>query len=252
MPNFLITIAFDGSRYHGFQVQDNALSVCEVFQDAVEKVMKKRWDVKGCSRTDSGVHALEYCLSMNCDSTIPPEGLCIALDHCLPDDITVLKVQIVSEDFHARYHCVGKEYTYRVFNSVTKDPFRPTGVLRYPWEIDVSELHQQAQDLVGEHDFSSFCAKAGLGEDMVRRIYSFSVTREQDDVLFVVRGDGFLYNMVRIMVGTLLFIASGRIQSGSIPDIIRSKNRDVAGKTVPAKGLYLTKVFYSFDEITSR
>lgn len=245
MRNLLITLRFDGSRYHGFQVQKNALSVCQVFQDAVESLFGVRWDVKGCSRTDSGVHAEMYCLSMRMDRDIPCEKLLFALNQRLPGDIAVSDVAEAGEEFHARYDCTGKQYTYRIHNSRIKDPFRPEQALQYPWRLDEAMLHREAQDFVGTHDFSAFCAAAGVTDDPVRTITAFSVERAGEEVLLRVEGDGFLYNMVRIMVGTLLHIAAGKLPKGSIPGILASRDRQRAGKTVPAKGLYLTRVDYA-------
>jgi tRNA pseudouridine38-40 synthase len=244
MPNFLITLRFDGSAYHGFQVQENAVSVCEVFQDAVEKILKIRYDVKGCSRTDAGVHARMFCLSMKADTAIPPESLLRALNTALPEDIAVVDICIVPDDFHARYSCVSKTYRYLICNAAAKDPFRPTRVLHYPRPLDADFLDKQARGFTGEHDFSAFCATGASVRDTVRNVYSAAVWRDGDDVVFEVRADGFLYNMVRIMVGTLLEIAEGRIAADTIPDIIKSRDRNRAGKTAPARGLYLYHVEY--------
>lgn len=244
MRNLLITISFDGTAYHGFQVQENAITVCEVFQNAVEKVLRKRWDVKGCSRTDSGVHARKYCLSMMIDHPIPCEGLLLALNRKLPDDIAVLSVIDVPMDFHARYTSIGKQYTYLVHNSRVKDPFSPTKKYHFTWDIDHELLDREAKYLVGKHDFSSFCTRAHLIEDKVRTITDITVTREGELVKFVIEGDGFLYNMVRIIVGTLLAIPMGRVKSGELAEILEAKDRQRAGKTAPAHGLYLTDVIY--------
>lgn len=244
LKNFKITIAYCGTNYHGFQVQKNALTVCEVFQDAVEKIMGQRYDVKGCSRTDTGVHANEYVLSMRCHTAISYDKLLLALNTYLPDDISVRMVSEVSPDFHARYHCTGKEYLYRLLNSRIKDPFSPNLSYRFGYHLDEQLLNEQAQAFVGTHDFAAFQSSGSDIEDTVRTIRSFTVLRSGSYIEFRVIGDGFLYNMVRIMVGTLVFIGSGRLQKDSIPEIIASKNRQKAGKTMPACGLYLNRVFY--------
>lgn len=242
--NLLITISFDGTNYHGFQVQKNALSVCEVFQDALESVIGERCDVKGCSRTDAGVHAKMYCLSIRTKKNIPCEKLVLALNHKLPEDIAVLEVREAAPDFHARYSCKGKQYVYKIRNSAVKDPFSPKLAYRYAYPIDADMLHREAQDFLGMHDFASFRSIKSDVEDTVRTITEFTVKRCGDEVLFTVTGDGFLYNMVRIMVGTLVFIAMAKREKGSIPSIIAAKDRNAAGKTMPACGLYLNKVFY--------
>ncbi|MCL2056867.1 MAG: tRNA pseudouridine(38-40) synthase TruA [Oscillospiraceae bacterium] len=242
--NILITLSFCGTRYHGFQVQENALSVCEVFQDALEKAVGARCDVKGCSRTDSGVHANKYCLSVKTESALPCGDLVRALNHYLPGDIAVLGACDVPGDFHARYSCTGKEYVYKIHNSHIRDPFSPGLSYRLGFALDEAALHKEAQDFIGTHDFAALCSKDGDIADTVRTVHSFSVTREGEMLLFTVRGGGFLYNMVRIMVGTLVFIGMGRIGKGAIPEIIASKDRSRAGKTMPAQGLYLNDVFY--------
>lgn len=244
MRNILITIAFEGTRYHGFQVQRNALSVCEVFQNAVERVLGKRYDVKGCSRTDSGVHARMYCLSMKIEEQIPCDKLVPALNRFLPDDIAVLEAKDAPDDFHARYSCIGKQYVYQIYNSNIKNPFSPNLAYRYGYPLDVDMLDAEARDFVGTHDFAAFMSANSDTPDTVRTVSEFSVKRDGRLVLFTVSGDGFLYNMVRIMTGTLIYIAAGRLGHGSIPAIIESKDRSNAGKTMPARGLYLNKVFY--------
>jgi tRNA pseudouridine38-40 synthase len=244
MRNILFTIAFEGTRYHGFQVQRNALSVCEAFQDATEKILGTRPDVKGCSRTDAGVHANMYCLSMKLGSAHPCRKLLAAFNHVLPHDIAVLDIQEVPMGFHARYSCTGKEYLYRIHNSHIKDPFSPNLSYQYARPLDCDMLHGEAQAFVGTHDFSAFCSVGAKPGDPVRTITAFRVLREGERALFYVSGNGFLYNMARIMVGTLVYIAAGRIPRGSVPDIIESRDRSRAGKTMPAQGLALNKVFY--------
>ncbi|MDL2232260.1 tRNA pseudouridine(38-40) synthase TruA [Ruminococcaceae bacterium OttesenSCG-928-L11] len=242
--NLLITIRYCGTRYHGFQVQKNAVGVCQVFQDAVEKVLGERHDVKGCSRTDAGVHAGKYCLSMKIDKAIPCDKLVMALNAHLPGDMAVLDARDMPMDFHARYHCRGKEYVYRIHNSRVRDPFSPNLSYRLGYALDADMLHREAQAFVGTHDFAAFQSAGSDVEDTVRTVHSFSVTRQGEMVLLTVSGDGFLYNMVRIMVGTLVFIAMGRIAPGTIPAILESRDRANAGKTMPAHGLFLNDVYY--------
>ena len=242
--NLLFDLRFCGTNYHGFQVQKNALSVCEVFQDAVEAVFGVRGDVKGCSRTDAGVHARQYCASMRTDRAIPCDRAVSALNRNLPRDIAVTACRDVPPDFHARYHCTGKEYVYKIYNSRVKDPFSPDLRYRYSRRLEEAFLSGQAAGFVGTHDFAAFCSKGSDIEGTTRTVTAATVEREGDEVRFVVRGDGFLYNMVRIMAGTLVQIGEGRIPPGSIPEIIASKDRERAGKTMPACGLYLNQVFY--------
>jgi tRNA pseudouridine38-40 synthase len=251
MRNILVEIQFFGAHYHGWQVQQNALSVQEVMQNAVEAVLHRREDITGCSRTDAGVHANSYFFHMHTDCRIPVQRLTIALNRALPNDIAVLRCIDMPMEFHARYSCSGKEYEYRIWNSATPNPFLEHMTLLYRWPIDENLLHQQAQDYLGTHDFSAFCSQGSSVVDNVRTIHHVSVTRENTMVIFRVEGDGFLYNMVRIMVGTLLFIQAKRIAPGSIPQIIASKDRALAGKTVGPEGLYLNRIFYQspYDSI---
>ncbi len=244
MKNYLLQISYNGSSYHGWQVQNNAITVQEKLQDAIETVFGKREDVKGCSRTDSGVHANVFFCNFKSERVIPEEKIPSALNVNLPLDIAVKKCTEVPLDFHARYDCKGKEYVYKIWNASERNPFYNELYYHYKYKIDAEMLDKEAQAFVGEYDFSSFCAAGGSVQDKVREIYSFNVERQGDEVLFSVSGNGFLYNMVRIMVGTLLEISSGKIEKGKISDIIESRNRDMAGFTVPPQGLYLNKVFY--------
>ena len=247
MRNLLITMAYRGTAYHGSQVQDNALTITEVFQDALEKVVGRREDIKCCSRLDAGVHANMFCISFKTQCPIPCEGLLRGLNSCLPGDMAVYEAKEVPFDFHARYSARGKEYIYKVHNAIVRDPLMAGLVCEYPKPIDEKTLHEAAQAFVGSHDFSAFCSSGGSVKDTIRTIRRFSVYREGDMVLFAVAGDGFLYNMVRIMVGTLLDVAAGKIAADDLTSIIASKDRSRAGKTAPSCGLYLNRVFY--DEI---
>ncbi len=245
MRNILIEIRFFGANYHGWQVQDNAVTLQQQMQDAIEAVLHKREDICGCSRTDSGVHANSYYFHMHTEAPIPCDRLTIALNRALPNDIAVLRCLEVPTEFHARYDCAAKEYEYRIWNSSIPDPFLEHMVLLYRWKIDEKLLNEQAQSFVGTHDFTAFCSQGGGITECTRTIYSASVHREGDMVIFRVCGNGFLYNMVRIMVGTLLFIQARRIAPGTIPQIISSKDRSRAGKTAGAEGLYLNRIFYA-------
>lgn len=244
MRNLLIEIKYDGSAYHGWQVQKNALTVQEVFQNAVEKVFLQRLDVKGCSRTDTGVHANQYFLTLQTDMNISCDGAVMALNTHLPKDIAVLSCCEVDADFHPRYSCRSKEYVYKIYNRQIRNPFFADYALHYKYPIDADYLNKEAQAFVGTYDYSGFCSAKSDVEDTVRTVYSCKVWREDDMVFFKVQANGFLYNMVRIMVGTLLFIAQGKIKEGELKGIILSKNRRLAGKTAPPQGLYLNKVDY--------
>lgn len=245
LRNLLITISYDGSKYHGWQIQHNAVTVQEVFQNALYSVISDKPDIKACSRTDTGVHAEMFCISTKISHPIPDVRLMAALNSCLPDSVVVLDVKEVPLDFHARYNAQGKRYVYRILNRTERDPFFVGRALHYRYDIDTELLNKACKDFIGSHDFTSFCTldKREKG-DFVREIRNCSVTRKGDIVEFMVEGNGFLYNMVRIMVGTLLYINEGKLSADAIPEIIKAESRDAAGPTAPPQGLYLNKVFY--------
>ena len=246
--NLLLTIAYDGRAYHGWQIQENARSVQEVFQGALRQVIGDDFDVKGCSRTDSGVHANQYCISLKTGHRIPCERLVAALNRFLPMDMAVKGCRSVSLDFHARYSCKGKEYQYLIWNDPVRNPFLDGRAFHYWYPLDTDMLNQAAQAFVGKHDFTSFCTLDHRERDnMERTVKCCSVSREGSLVTFRVEADGFLYNMVRIMVGTLLRIAQGKIPEDGIPAILEAKDRSKAGPTARACGLYLNRVFYEED-----
>ena len=244
MRNLFLTISFDGTAYHGWQVQNNAVTVQETLQDALEQICSNRDNVVGCSRTDAGVHANMYCCNIRTQSAIPCEKLVGALNALLPRDIAALSCEEVDWNFHARYDCKSKEYIYKIWNSPNKNPFLFGYSLHHKYPLDFEMLDRQAKDFIGTHDFSSFCAAGSSVEDTVRTVMNASVEREGDMITFRVEADGFLYNMVRIMVGTLIDIARGKIPQNSIPQIIEARNRFAAGQTAPARGLYLNNIHY--------
>lgn len=244
MRNFKVTIWYCGSAYHGWQIQNNSLTIQEIFQKCLSDLLDQPTAVNGCSRTDAGVHAREYVLNFTTESTITCRGIVFGMNSRLPDDIGVKSCEEVSLDFHARFDCKGKEYEYLIHNSEYKNPFYMNTAYRSWYPIDEKKLDRAAKDFIGEHDFKAMCSAECTKDNTVRTIKSFDVHRQGDMVTFTVSGDGFLYNMVRIMVGTLLFINEGKLEQGDIPRIIQSRDRTKAGRTVPPQGLYLNKVFY--------
>lgn len=245
MRNLLLTLSFDGKNYHGWQIQKNALTVQEVFQKALKKVFNEPLDIKGCSRTDSGVHANMYCISFKTNSTIPCSRLPIALNKYLPNDIAVNTCMEVPLDFHARYSCASKEYIYKIWNAPIRNPFLDGYAFHYWYPINEMHLNDVCQEFLGTHDFSAFCTQdKRIKQNMIRTIKNFEVLKENNLVTIKVEADGFLYNMVRIMVGTLLHVSMGRIKKSDIKNIILSKDRSKAGPTAVPCGLYLNRVFY--------
>lgn len=245
MKNLLLTIAYDGSHYHGWQIQENAVTVQAAFQSALFQVTGLREELKACSRTDTGVHAREFCVSLKTESAIPPQRLVAALNHWLPEDIVVKSCREAAEDFHARYSCKGKEYCYEIWNSPIRNPFLRGRALHYWYPIDEKLLDQGAKGFLGSHDFTSFCTLDRREKgDLVRAVTQAKVERRGELVVFTVAANGFLYNMVRIMAGTLLHIQQGKLTPQDIPKIIEARERRAAGPTAPAWGLYLNRVFY--------
>lgn len=245
MRNLLLSITYDGANYHGWQIQENALTVQEVFQRALQRVTGLSEDLKACSRTDTGVHAREFCLSLKTESAIPPERMRAALNHWLPEDVAVKSCREVPEDFHARYSCKGKEYCYEIWNHPVREPFLRGRALHYWYPMDEGLLDRAAKRYVGSHDFTSFCTLDRREQgDFTRTVTEAKVERRGDLVVFTVAADGFLYNMVRIMTGTLLRVQQGRLTPEDIPRILAARDRAAAGPTAPACGLYLNRVFY--------
>lgn len=246
MRNLKICIAYNGSAYHGWQRQNNNITVQQFVEDCMSRIMNNKITAHGCSRTDAGVHARDFYLSVRTDSAIPCSGLVRAMNKMLPDDIAVLSCEDADEDFHARFSAHGKEYVYIVNNAPHKDVFGSDLALFYPYPLDEKRLDSAAKLFVGTHDFSAFC-KAEARQHLkttVRTVRSFDVSRTGDTVTFTVSGDGFLHNMVRIMVGTLIYLSEGKRTESDILRSLETGERTDAGITIPPHGLYLNKVFY--------
>lgn len=244
MKRILLTIAYDGTDYHGWQVQPNGITVQEVLQKEVSSLLGKKTDITGCSRTDAGVHAKEFCCHLDCDDTIPDDAFLRGLSSKLPEDISVTACRQVESSFHARYNASGKTYVYNILNSKIKDPF----LSRYSWRIerpiDTDKMNMFCEKIIGKHDFFAFSSSGRTVTDTVRTIKECFVERNGDMVSLKVTADGFLYNMVRIIVGTAVFVSDGKINPCETEKILTSKRRDLAGITAPAKGLFLEKVIY--------
>ncbi len=242
--NYLCTIRFLGTRYHGSQIQANAHTVQAQFQQSLAEATGERPDVKCCSRTDAGVHANRYCISFHSQCGIAPDRLVAALNTKLPPDVRALECRFVPEDFHARYSALRKRYLYRVWNGRIMDPFLYGRAAQFIPYIDAPALHETAQVFVGTHDFAAVCGAKSRVESTVRTIYDFSVVREGSEVRFSVSADGFLYHMVRMMVGALLNAARGKLDKRSILELLESGRRSNLCPTAPAEGLYLDEVIY--------
>ena len=244
MRNLLLTLRYNGTEFHGWQVQPNGNTIQQELCNAFKRLSGNDENIIGCSRTDSGVHANIFCCNVRTECSVSVEKIPDALNFYLPPQIAVYDCKEVDFDFHARYDCKGKEYVYLIYNGKHRNPFYENKAMFYSYEIDAEMLDNEAKSFIGVHDFSAFCSAGSEVEDKVREIYDCSVKRNGDLIEIKVSGNGFLYNMVRIIVGTLLDIQKGKIEKGSIEKIIASCNRENAGVTAEPQGLYLNKVFY--------
>ena len=249
MAQILLTLAYCGTSFAGFQVQKNARTVQSVMQDAIEQIWGERLPVVGCSRTDAGVHARDYKLTFFADDRLAVQRIPAALNAHLPDDIAVLHAEGAADSFHVRHDVYEKEYEYVICNTPYRDPFSVSTALHYRRPIDAALLHEAAQAFIGTHDFRAFMASGSDIADTVRTVRSASVMRDGDYVYLRIAADGFLYNMVRIFVGTMLSVNERKCTPENVPDIIASCDRKRAGITVPAHGLYLNRVTFREDKM---
>lgn len=251
----LLTISYLGTAYCGYQVQPNGVTVQETLNKACEALFGYPCDVVGCSRTDSGVHAREFCATISKKGErglwthIPPERVPRAMNAHLPSDVSIRAARVVGADFHARYDVIAKEYEYLIHNGKERDPFFEDRAWHIPTPITqeaLKRMQQAAALFVGKQDFSAFRAVGAdtTEKDAVRTVMAATVTRRGDLISFRVRADGFLYNMVRIMVGTLGAVAAGRLSVDDVAKALASRDRRLAGSTAPPQGLYLDRVFY--------
>ena len=249
-------LSFVGTAYCGYQVQKVGVTVQQKLNEAAQAVFGTPCDIIGCSRTDSGVHANMFCITVSNKGTdflvtsIPIERIPLALNAHLPRDIAVWDAAWVSSAFHPRYDVTYKEYQYLIWNSPIRDPFREGFVHSYPRALTESALERMnlaCKAFCGEHDFAAFMAQGSKVTSTVRCVSNAYVKKEGCLVTFTVSANGFLYNMVRIMAGTLLAVAEGKIAPEEIPGILESRDRALAGSTLPACGLYLNRVIYQSE-----
>ena len=248
--NLKITLAYDGSEFFGWQVQPGRPTVQAELGAALERVAGCRELPQGSGRTDAGVHALGQVASVAIESPIPVANLVIALNDVLPVSIRVLKVETARASFHARRSAKKKTYRYRIWRKAICPPFLARYVTHHPWPLDVAAMQRAAKLVAGRHDFTSFAAvdpekrRAGETRSNVRTIYSSRFRREGDELIYEVRGNGFLHHMVRNLVGTFLLVGKGTLRPADVRAILKKKSRSAAGATAPAQGLYLVGVEY--------
>lgn len=244
MKNIQIIISYRGTNYCGWQVQPNGLTIQEVIIRAIKELTGESVNLIGSGRTDAGVHALGQSANFFTDSTIPAEVWHRALNTRLPADIRVISSREHSPDFHSRYHAKGKSYGYKVLTSPVASPFLADLAFHVSRTLDWAAMKEAAASFLGEHDFTAFMASGSSIKTTIRRITEISFTNQDDLWEMTFTGNGFLYNMVRIMVGTLYEVGYGRLKAQDIKKIIASKDRSKAGITAPAHGLYLKEVYY--------
>ncbi len=242
--NIKLTIEYEGTHYHGWQVQDNAISVQETLSKALKKLTGEEIMPEGSGRTDSGVHAYGQVASFKTQSKIPVEKFPMALNTYLPDDISIKASEIVDEDFHARFSAKGKHYQYRILNNPTRSALWAKRAWNVKVGLNLDAMNEASQYFLGYHSFKAFCAAGHSVKSFERTIFHSEWTRDGDFLIFNTKGDGFLYNMVRIMVGSMVDIGKGRFSPVIIKEAIENESRSSVGVTAPPWGLYLMEVYY--------
>lgn len=254
MRNVAIRLRYDGTRYHGWQVQKTEITVAGTLEAALSSVCGETIKLVGCGRTDAGVHALRYCASFKTAATIPADRIPFAVNARLPRDISVTAGVEAEQDFNAILSCEKKEYTYKIYNARIRDPFHADRACFYPARINVQRMREAAAHFVGTHDFAAVRSVGTETKTTVRTVHWYEVEQHGDTVELRVCADGFLYNMARAMAGTLLYVSEGKLEPGDIPALLESRDRRLTGPTVPPGGLYLSRIWYpgAVGEMMSR
>lgn len=245
----LLQITYNGAGFQGFQIQNEGRTVQYELERILKRMHKTFVRIHPSSRTDKGVHALCQYVHFDTPLKLTPAKWQHAFNSALPDDICVTAVREIPESYHSRYDCIGKAYRYKVYHGAHRDVMKNGRETYIPDELNLERMQEAAQHFLGTHDFTSFCSAKTEIENKERTIYSFNVEKTPDGYDFHVIGSGFLYNMVRIMVQHLMDIGQGRKDGQDIPGVIQARNREKAGKTAPAEGLYLEKIYLSEEEL---
>lgn len=245
MRNFRLTLCYDGGRYRGWQKQGNTENTIQGKLEAVlSRMLAQPVELAGSGRTDAGVHARRQVCSFRADTALDCETLLRTLRQVLPEDIGALSLEEAPPRFHARLSCTGKTYVYRIWNSEAPNVFSRRYLLPWPGALDTDAMEQAARLLLGEHDFSAFCAAKRMKKSAVRRLDEIRLERRGDELRLIFTGSGFLYNMVRILTGTLLEVGCGKRDAESVRAALLSRDRALAGPAAPAQGLFLWDVRY--------
>jgi len=247
MRNIALRLRYDGSRYHGWQVQKNDITVAETLEEALSKVCGHPVRVVGCGRTDAGVHALRYCANFRTDCRIPADRIPLAVNARLPGDIAVVAALDVPEEFNAISSCIKKEYIYKIHNSNIRDPFWEKRVCFYPQHLDIELMQRAAKAFEGTHDFMAVRSVGTETKTTVRTVHWCKAEKEGDMITVSICANGFLYNMCRAMVGTMVYASYGKLVPEEIPALLEKRDRRLTGPTMPPQGLYLNRVWYEGD-----
>lgn len=244
MKRVKLVVAYDGTNYHGWQVQDNGITIEEVLNRTISELVQEDIKVIGASRTDAGVHACGNVAVFDTESRIPGDKFSFALNQRLPEDIRIQESCEVDANFHPRYADTVKTYEYNILNRRFELPSKRLYATFCYYPMDIERMNQAAAYLVGEHDFKSFCSAGAQVQTTVRTIYAVNVTKEDDMVHIRITGNGFLYNMVRIIAGTLMQVGTGLMEPEQVKEILEARDRSKAGPTAVAKGLTLVEIRY--------
>ena len=244
MKNIALCLRYDGSRYHGWQVQKNDITVAQTLEEALAKVCEEPIKVVGCGRTDAGVHALSYCANFRSDTRIPLERLPLAINSRLPGDIAVLEAVEAPGDFNAIGSCIKKEYIYKIHNSNIRDPFMEKRVCFYPQHLDMELMQRSAKAFEGTHDFKAVRSEGTQTKTTVRTVHWCRAEKEGDIITVSICANGFLYNMCRAMVGTMVYASYGKLIPEDIPMLLEKGDRRLTGPTMPPQGLYMNRLWY--------
>lgn len=244
MRNIALVLSYDGRNYHGWQSQLNAVSIQDTLIAAASSLFNEQVKIIGCGRTDAGVHARKYVASLRTTSMIPTGKIAYALNSMLPNDISVKKVIEVDDDFHPVHSCIEKEYTYYIYTDKLRDPFLDKTALHYRYPIDIEKLRNAAKQFLGTHDFSAMRSLGTPVKSTIRTIYKCDILKNSNIISITISANGFLYNMARTIVGTLLDVVAGKTAPEDIKTILDIGNRSLAGATAPAHALFMTDIKY--------
>ena len=247
--NVILHLSYDGSAYHGWQTQKRDRTVQETLEAALTEVCEHPVKTTGCGRTDAGVHALHYCANFKTDSPIPTDRLPFAVNARLPHDISVYSAFDGSAEFNAIGSCLRKEYIYRILNTQIRDPFLEKRVCFYPQRLDMALMQEAAENFIGTHDFRAVRSVGTETKTTIRTVYHCRVEKNGDLITISICANGFLYNMCRAMVGTMVYASYGKLQPGDIPTLLEKGDRRLTGPTMPPQGLYLNHLWYPEFEI---